>query len=492
MFLQILLIFILYIVVNFIQKNRKSSSNEPPSAFSIEWPLVGSLFRLGIRPHQTLTKWAEKSGPIFKFYMGDYKTVCVSDPQMIREIWHINMDNFHDVPAIPTMRVVSGDFSNIAMAREYRWRRNRNLCANTFSKMNLKTTSPPVLNNQCKLLMKYIDKIYESGSLFKVQEFMKRYSVNIILEVVFSSKMDYEDKRLDKLIQLTNQNFVNNQTGNIMDVVSILQPFYYIWIKYITGVPVDGLKAYMNELLQEHKKDLNPEKPRDLYDQIILDYGDEDVEGILRLGVDLYLTGVEAGAVAMEWVLLYVTNYPEIQQKVYEELKKVLADDVDDSDNNGMINLKHRINCPYTLAVIKEVMRVAPAAVFGLPRIAKEDVEIGGYTVTKGTQVMMNLHSTHHDKRFYEDPYVFDPNRWLFEDDNNRKANNMAFLPYGVGPRSCIGQHLSNDFMFIGISNILLNYNLTSPNGQNHLIDDTPIFGLTVRSKPFSVKLEKR
>jgi cytochrome P450 len=94
-------------------------------------------------------------------------------------------------------------------------------------------------------------------------------------------------------------------------------------------------------------------------------------------------------------------------------------------------------NLPYTEMVLTEAMRLYPPA-YVLGRLALEDVFIRDYRVPAGSTVLVSPYVVHHDPRWYPDPFRFDPSRWADGGASSRPRH--AFIPFGGGPRVCIGE----------------------------------------------------
>ena len=95
---------------------------------------------------------------------------------------------------------------------------------------------------------------------------------------------------------------------------------------------------------------------------------------------------------------------------------------------------------PYTDRVITEAMRLFPP-VTALARVATEPVEVGGWTIPKGADVISWLYLTHHDARWFPEPESFDPDRWT--EERAAEVPRGAYLPFGAGQRQCIGKHFA-------------------------------------------------
>lgn len=145
----------------------------------------------------------------------------------------------------------------------------------------------------------------------------------------------------------------------------------------------------------------------------------------------LFFTGHETTAVAMTWTLILLSQHPEIWARLKQEVAVLegRAPTVEDLSK-----------LPYALCVLKEAMRLYPSVPM-FDRIAKEDVEIGGVALPKGTMFFLLPYALHRRPDIYGDPNKFDPDRFLPEVEESR--HRLAYLPFGAGPRICIGMHFA-------------------------------------------------
>jgi cytochrome P450 len=139
--------------------------------------------------------------------------------------------------------------------------------------------------------------------------------------------------------------------------------------------------------------------------------------------VTLFLAGHETTSHAMSWTWWLLATHPEVEARLHAELAQVLGGDAPTADTA----------LPYTDAVIAESLRLFPPA-FALPRVATVDTEIGGYPIAAGSQVVGFIWHCHRDPRWWGDAETFRPERFL-EPTHPRDA----YLPFGAGPRMCIG-----------------------------------------------------
>jgi len=147
--------------------------------------------------------------------------------------------------------------------------------------------------------------------------------------------------------------------------------------------------------------------------------------------VTLMLAGHETTSNTLTWAWYSLSQHPEIEAKLYAELRQVLA--------GRAPTLADLAQLPYTDAIIKEILRLYPAA-YITAREPIEDVVIGGHTIKAHHAVLVPIYALHHDPRYYDQPEAFRPDRWLENGSTLEKSlPKGAYLPFGMGPRVCIG-----------------------------------------------------
>lgn len=178
--------------------------------------------------------------------------------------------------------------------------------------------------------------------------------------------------------------------------------------------------------------------PPDLL-QMLLDARDEEGDGeglsdseIRDQLITLFLAGHETTANALAWTFHLLAQNPGVEAQLHEELDRVLR--------GRPATFADLAELPYTEHVFLEAMRLYPP-VYVLARQAAEDVTIGRYAIPAGSEVVLWLWHTHRDPRFYDEPWAFRPER--FEKAQVAARPKGAYLPFGAGPRACVGQRFS-------------------------------------------------
>jgi cytochrome P450 len=146
----------------------------------------------------------------------------------------------------------------------------------------------------------------------------------------------------------------------------------------------------------------------------------------------IFIAGYETNATALMWTWYLLAQYPEVEAKLHAELDQVLGSRLPTFDDFSKLS--------YTQQVYAEAMRLYPPA-WRLVRYVKQEYEVAGYVLPKGSLVVVSQFLLHRDPRYFPDPLRFVPERWTPQ----AKASlpQYAYFPFGGGPRRCIGEMFS-------------------------------------------------
>ncbi|GFT92282.1 cytochrome P450 4c3 [Nephila pilipes] len=192
--------------------------------------------------------------------------------------------------------------------------------------------------------------------------------------------------------------------------------------------------------------------------------------------------GHESVSLSISWALYLIGLYPDIQAKIHEELGRIFGTDTERDVTESDLNDLKYLNC-----VLKETNRLyAVAPIIG--RLVKEDMNICGFKVPKGSTCLVSIYFLHRDKDVFPDPEKFDPDRFLPE--NLVKIPEYGYIPFSAGPRNCIGQKFAVMEMKTIISSILRNYTIESLDSRAKVLPDMQV---TLQpSIPIRVRIRSR
>lgn len=205
-----------------------------------------------------------------------------------------------------------------------------------------------------------------------------------------------------------------------------------------------------------------------------------------QLVQEMFFAGSETTSISIEWGFAELLRSPRVFKKLREELDRVVG-------VNRRVEEKDVENLPYLQAVVKESLRLHPALPLLLPRNTMEDVEYMGYTIPKGTQVLVNAWGIGRDAEIWKDPLEFNPDRFL-NSNVEYKGQHFELIPFGSGRRICVGFPLAHRVVHLAIATLVHVFDWElMPGMKPEDIDREERLGLTLRKKnPLYVIPKKR
>jgi cytochrome P450 len=209
---------------------------------------------------------------------------------------------------------------------------------------------------------------------------------------------------------------------------------------------------------------------------------DEDASGLTDHEVydqimTLFLAGIEATSMTLNWALHSLAQYPEVERRLHAEVDEVLA--------GRIAGLEDVPRLEHTQRVLTETLRLYSPS-WLLTRRTTADVELGGHRFARGTTVMFSLYLLHRDPAVFPEPERFDPDRWL--PDRARAVPRFAMLPFGAGPRRCIGEAFGMTAETLALATLAGRWRLRPLPGA----EPRPVAELTLRPDALRMRLEPR
>jgi cytochrome P450 len=192
----------------------------------------------------------------------------------------------------------------------------------------------------------------------------------------------------------------------------------------------------------------------------------------------LFIAGHETTANAMTWTWYLLSQNPEVEAKLHDELDTVL--------NGRLPTFEDVAKLPYCEMILAESMRLYPPA-WTLGRQVLNDYPLGKYVAPKGSIILMSQYVMHHTERYFPEPYRFDPERWRPEAREGRPK--FSYFPFGGGPRVCIGESFAWMEGVLLLATIAQRWRLRLAEGQ--VVEPQPM--VTLRPKyGMRMKLQRR
>lgn len=417
--------------------------------------------------------------------------LILRDPELIERILVKDFNYFMDRGIGPS-HVDDILTLNLTNAEGERWRTLRYKLTPTFTSGKLKGMFQQI-DRCCDDLIRYIVEESANGDgQLDCKPLMNRFALNVIATCAFGLEFAYYDKERDRFLEMVNRTTNQSFKQSLRMIAQIFFPGlckilrikstdpkaakYFIDLikeafRYRTEnntrrndflqLLLDLKKVEENEISskKEDTEDIDPEDA--VINQMHHVSGNEystvekynvfSFERITALAVAFLTAGAESATSLMTFFLLSLATHSDIQSKLQNEVDKVLQ-------KHGQWNFQTVKDMTYIDQVIQETMRMYPVVISLLRKCTKPyrlpDRDV---IIQPGTLVHIPVYSLHFDPEYYPDPEKFDPDRFI---DTNYKPNGR-FLPFGDGPRICIGMRFVVFEMKICLARLIAEYSVT-------------------------------
>ncbi|XP_068089317.1 uncharacterized protein [Hyperolius riggenbachi] len=476
----LLLILLCLMLVKLFHGSEQKHPNFPPGPKPL--PFIGNLHMLNLkRPQKTFIELAKKYGSVFSVQLGAQKVVVLCGYETVKDALVNHAEEFSDRASVPIFKDISSNGYGIVFANGDNWKTMRRFAVSTLKDygMGKKTIENKIIEEGEFLLKKF--KSYQ-GKPFENTMILNAAVANIIVSILLGHRFNYEDPVLLRLMGLVHEN-----TRLLSSPMVAMYNTFHAVIRWLPGghrtVKQNNteLRKFIKETFTKYKEELDVNDQRNLIDTFLTRQLEEkpDTAGYFHnqnltlLIANLFSAGMESTSSTLQWGILLMMKYPEIQKNVQNEIEKVIGSAVPQTE--------HRREMPYTDAVIHEIQRFGNIVPMNLPHATTQDVTFRGYFMPKGTFVIPLLESVLRDEGYFKKPEEFYPQHFL--DSNGCFFKNEAFMPFSAGKRSCAGENLAKMELFLFFTTLLQNFTFQAPPGAE--LDLTPAPGLATPPMPY-------
>lgn len=358
---------------------------------------------------------------------------------------------------------------------------------------------------ECENLCKQLDKHCQDGLPFSLNMYFKLFSLNIILRFLFGTiNNSYQDKSNQDIVDVIIE-FLHYGGNPIMsDFIPILKPFYK-QNKFFKFYPI--LCDHLNKLIENYKNNKQLQKQQKqqqnedddddddgtIIGKLLKEYHNGKISwtSVVSTCVDVFLAGVDSTSNSTIFTLIALVNNSNCQEKLFNEIKNNLKKSDDGHDEIVIRHSLYRSSIPYLSLVMKEVYRLYSVILIGLPHITSEDVEIEGYKIAKGTQIIQNVFSTHLCEKTFPMSKSFIPERFIETGSNNMFGGGQTNLVhFGTGVRDCVGKSLADCEIFTVLATLINRYQFINPTLEP--LNDIGSFGIAYQPPINNFIIKKR
>ncbi|XP_061914724.1 cytochrome P450 1B1 [Entelurus aequoreus] len=461
------------------------------------WPVVGNAVQLGSAPHLYFMRMVVKYGDVFQIKLGS-KNVVVLNGSAIKQALINQGPEFAGRPDFASFRYISnGDGMAFNTTSDW-WKIHRRVAHSTvrmFSTGNqlTKTTFKQHILCEFKELLHLFLTKSEDRRHFDPMTYLVVSTANIMSAVCFGKRYSYEDAEFRQVVGRNSQFTETVGAGSIVDVMP--------WLQYFPN-PIktmfDNFKTlnreftdFITDKVREHRKSIQSSTTRDMTDALIVALDKlhhksdflPDKDFVTPTVADIFGASQDTLSTSLQWIILILVKYPEIQLRLQEEVDKVV-------DRSRLPSTEDQSRLPYVMAFIYEVMRFTSFVPLTIPHSTTAHTSINGYSIPKNTVVFVNQWSSNHDPMIWSNPEQFDPQRFLHPNGDLNKDMCNFVLIFSMGKRRCIGEELSKFQLFLFIA--LLAHQCHISTDPTRPPDLSYTYGLTLKPKPFLITVSLR
>ncbi|KAM5164072.1 cytochrome P450 2K1-like [Mantella aurantiaca] len=475
----VLALTILYVFNNLWKWNKGNIKNFPPGPRGL--PFIGNVHIMDLKkPHFTYLELAKKYGPVFSVQMGSKQIVVLAGYETVKDALVNYAEEFGGRGKTRIFQNMDKEFG-VIHSRGENWKVMRRFTLTTLRDFGMgKSPIEEKIIEECSYLIKSFGSL--KGKPFDNIIMINSAVANVIVSVLLGHRMDYEDRQFKRLLSLTSEN-IRLLGSRMVGIYNIFPSLGFLPGSHKTIIKnVEEMCEYVTQTFIKHLKNLNENDQRSFIDAFLVRQKEEagnpnsyfHNENLTRLVRNLFVAGMETTSTTLRWGLLLMMKFPAIQEKVQEEITKVIG--------LAQPMYSHRVQMPYTNAVIHEIQRFADIVPLSVPHETTRDVTFKGYFIPKETYVIPLLSSVLRDKTQFEKPDEFYPNHFLNSHGNFIKKD--AFMPFSAGRRACAGENLARMELFIFFANMLQKFTFSFPPGVNES-DLLPGVGFTNLPKQY-------
>ncbi|XP_072124800.1 cytochrome P450 3A30-like isoform X1 [Mobula birostris] len=420
----------------------------------------------------------KKYGKFWGIFDGRKPLLCIMDPDLIKSIF---IKEFYTLFTNRQDFGLNGPFKeSILVIQDERWKTVRSILSPTFSSGRLKEMHP-IICHYANNLVKLAEKKVKMNEVVQLKEFFGAYSLDVVTSTSFSVDVDSinnpNDPFLKNARKLADFSFFNP----LILLILLFPPLTPILEKLgISVFPKDVNDFFMRVILNMKEKRqkgvhndrvdflqllvdsqataTNSEQQNDANNSAHKSIATLTDSEIMAQCITFVLAGYETTSNTLSYLGYNLAMHPDVQKKLQQEIDEAFPNQAPPT-YDGVMRLE------YLEMVISETLRLYPPAP-RLDRVCKKDVKLNGVTIPKDTVIVVPAYVLHRDPKYWEEPEEFRPERFSKEESMSR--NPSTLLPFGMGPRNCIGMRFAQLTMKVIVVLLLQRLTLVP-------CDETPI-----------------
>ena len=390
------------------------------------YPVLGVLPHLRSDPIRTFLDAANRYGEFVHLKAGPYHGFLASDPADIKHVLQDNARNYHKSPLYDRLRDSLGN--GLLTSEDSFWLHQRRLAQPAFHRQRLQAMADVMVGCTSQMLERW-DRSTSPRDPIDVGAEMMALTQSIIVRTMFSTDLGAAAVVLNRTWPIINRRIGETFWSTKLETSLPLPANRRFWRA------LRELDTVVYQIIAERRQTRRDES--DLLSMFLAARDDETGAGMTDRQlrdevVTMLLAGHETTSLLLSWTYYLLSQHPGARRSI--------EDEVDREIGNGRPTFAHIDRLTFTRRVLEESLRLYPPA-WGFSRRALGDDELGGYRIPKGSLVFLIPFVVHRRPKLWPDPDRFDPGRFAPEHESTRPR--FAYIPFGGGPRGCIGNQFA-------------------------------------------------
>ncbi|XP_040043618.2 cytochrome P450 3A27 isoform X1 [Gasterosteus aculeatus] len=421
------------------------------------WGTIGRHNKVYYKDDQ---QCAEKYGKVWGMYEFRSPMLAVMDPDMLKTI--LVKQCFTYFTNRRNIRLNGDLYDSVSTVEDDHWRRIRNVLTPSFTSGHIKEMFKIMKHLSSKLTASLQSKA-QNNEVVTIKDYFGAYSVDVMASCGFSVDMDSINNHSSPIIFHASRFFKFPQFVLILQgIFPVLIPlFELLGISFFSSTSTAFFKTILAKIKAEREGSTHKNSGDFLQSMINSRTANDPSKGeknkgltdheILTQATMFMVAGYETSATTLAFLAYNLARNPEVMKRLQEEIDSTFP-------NKGAVRYEELLQMEYLDSVVNESMRLYPPA-GRLDRVAKKTVEIRGITIPKDMIVMIPVYALHRDPDLWPEPEEFKPDR--FSKQNKRSINPYTYLPFGTGPRNCLGMRFALVLVKLALVEVLQNYSFS-------------------------------
>lgn len=415
----------------------------------------------------SLNEWRTEFGGVVHLRIWPEHQILVTDPHLVRELLVAHHDKLvRWERGISVMGQLHGN--SVLIAEGEAWLAKRHALQPAFAPKAVQAHAPVITAAAASAMAKWT-----TGGKFQIERAFTALGMDIIMLIMFSSKIAADARQAERAVHTV------SVAANAEMYWPLSLPDWMPWKREKREAI-----ALLNDLIDRHvqaRLALPPSAwPQDVLSRLLtLHLEDAAAWPLLAVRdecMTAFLAGHETTAATLTWWAWCMAANPAAQRAARKELEHALQGH--DPTAADLPRLA------YLTQTLKETLRLYPAAPVLLTRRSTRPLSLGGWQLPAGTMFTLPVGTVQRDPHQFDDPATFKPERFA---EGAPEIARGAYLPFGGGPRVCLGQHLAMTEMTLIAAMLLQRYALEVPDG---VAPPEPVFNITLRpAQPLTLQL---